>query len=290
MEMKGCLIFAFSSLLLLIGCTETIRVNEGLISRLRDRGPVALSSENPYLAANLLVSRELERSAELKGFIEHRGAPNAIELEQPTLRPLLMHFYYPEEREMYTLEEVDRTWVIRGPLTIPREKMKQVATLTRDISGQPSLSDSEIKPGPFVSYNDKAKDFYGEKPSATEVGKPIDTLSRGAHTPPLQQQSQEQVISDTIASLRAEQRGEAEVTPKGDLVHYVTYPGETLSMISRWYTDDRANAGKIARINNLAKPNELEIGDMIVIPSYLVRNKIRMGEEVVKKLAIVAKP
>ncbi len=278
---------------LLVGCAETVRVNAGLISRLQNRGAVALSSDNPYLAANLLVSREMERSAELKGFIEHRGAPLALEVKKEAFEALTMDFYYPESREFYSLEEVDRTWVIRGPLTIPRDKMKEVATLTRDIQGNPTLTPRAIEPGPFQSYNDKAKDFYGEAdassaPTPKPDPNPSPTkLTAKAIPPPVP--TKELTMNQTISALKAKGGGEAEITPKGDLVHYITYPGETLSMIARWYTDDRANAGKIARINNLSDPNQLEIGDMVVIPSYLVRNKIRMGEEVVQKLAVIGK-
>jgi hypothetical protein len=81
----------------------------------------------------------------------------------------------------------------------------------------------------------------------------------------------------------------AEMTPKGDVVHHVTYPGETLSMLARWYTHDRANAGRIARINSITQPDKLNIGDMIVIPSYLVKTKNRLTEEGVQSLTIEAR-
>jgi len=57
-------------------------------------------------------------------------------------------------------------------------------------------------------------------------------------------------------------------------------------MISRWYTLDARNLGRISRINNLKNPSQLEIGDTIVIPSYLVKNKNRLNEATVKTLAL----
>ena len=69
----------------------------------------------------------------------------------------------------------------------------------------------------------------------------------------------------------------AELTPKGDLVHYVTGNNETLTTLAEWYTRDKSTIGKIARLNNLKATAKLSPGDVIVIPSYLVKNKVRFA-------------
>jgi hypothetical protein len=74
----------------------------------------------------------------------------------------------------------------------------------------------------------------------------------------------------------------AELSPKGDLVHYVTYPGETLYMIARWYTYDRENGPRLARINRLNNADRLALGDEIVVPAYMLKNKNRLSEEALK--------
>ena len=66
---------------------------------------------------------------------------------------------------------------------------------------------------------------------------------------------------------------DAELTPRGDLVHYVISPNETIDQIAGWYTDNPANGEKLLRLNSLQK---LEIGDVIVIPNYMVKKKSRM--------------
>ena len=288
----------------LLSCTQTLRINDGLISRLQNRGPVALSSDNPYLAANLLLAREMEQSVELRGFVEHRGAPNALEVEKPRFGHLQMHLYYPESREFYSVEEVQKIWIIRGPLTIPREKMKSVSTITRNVAGEPSLTVRNISPGPFESYSEKARDFFGEpKQAEALVAKEIYARERASmehnqtsnltfrHNRPEESlEAREQTLTHTIELLREQSPHPAEITPKGDLVHYVTYAGETLSMIARWFTDERANVGRLARINKLQNPNELSIGDEVIIPSYLVKNKSRLTEEAVKRLAVLSQP
>lgn len=66
---------------------------------------------------------------------------------------------------------------------------------------------------------------------------------------------------------------DAELTPRGDLVHYVISPNETIDQIAGWYTDNPANGEKLLRLNSLQK---LEIGDVVVIPNYMVKKKSRM--------------
>ena len=137
---RNCFIYLAASLycLLVPGCTFTQpTITDSLVDRLRNRGPVALSSNNPYLAANLLVSREMETSPELQGFVEHRGAPAALEVEKSLLGPLIAYFYYPENREEYVLEKIEGTWIIRGPTLIERSTFKEVSRLTSNEQGNP---------------------------------------------------------------------------------------------------------------------------------------------------------
>jgi len=74
----------------------------------------------------------------------------------------------------------------------------------------------------------------------------------------------------------------AEITPKGDLVHYVTFPEETLLIITQWYTKDPSNVEAIARINGIKEQDHLTPGNSIIIPGYLVRNKNVLPEVSIK--------
>lgn len=291
---------------LLFGCSGQLNFDQGLISRLNNRGPVALSSDNPYLAANLLISREMEDSTELQGFIKHRGAPAALELEKDFLSPLLLHFYYPENKELYSLEKLEDTWVIRGPFEMSRDKFKAVAKLIRTMPGgsgrEPALNFPEDR-DPLLYENRKKpyKDKVGDNeinyfdaqanPKEDPFIAKLDDYESTSHSsaafrsPASRRYQDDQSLNyriDTIIGSMTQQP--AELTPKGDLVHYVTYPGETLSMIARWYTRDRVNAGRLARINRLKNPDQLEIGDVIIIPSYLIKNTNRLTEEAVGAL------
>lgn len=305
-----------------LGCAQLSSPSRPLIERIRNRGPVTLSSENPYLAANLLISREMERSEELRGFIKLRGAPPAIEVQSELFSPLLMFFYYPNEREYYELESLDDGWIIRGPLALSRIKMKEVAVLTRGIEGPPKLSfeGQTIIAAPIPNHEsssgleprfrreeeeeDPVVAKLAEKPKVPAKTDTKDVV-RGAFQSPateltLQPESEtlrilksdlgEKDPKDSSSSKLSEPdlKHPAELSPKGDLVHYVTYSGETLSMIARWYTQEASNAGKIARINNLKDANHLTIGDTVIVPSYMLKNRNRMTEEALKALQVLA--
>lgn len=282
--------FLGALLLSISACTPSTQQHGSFINRLKNRGPVALSTENPYIASNLLVSREMDRSPEMRGFVETKGAPPAIEVDKPTFSSLTLKFYYPESREFYTLEEENDIWIIRGPNTIPRDTMKEVATLTRGMQGEPKLQ-LRVTSGQFKSAGTSPAPIAHSPASDSKPLSPLTPKAAipkpSAEKPP--SQDQEAAVILKIKELSANST-QAELSPKGDLVHYVTYPGETLSMISRWYTHDRANAGRIARVNGLADPSGLKIGDTIVIPSYLLKNKQRLSEEAVTQLLPTSLP
>jgi hypothetical protein len=305
-----------------LGCSSQLRLNQGLVNRLKNRGPVALSSENPYIAANLLLNREAENHPELRGFIDHRGIPAAMEVEQGLFSPLFIKLYYPESREYFNLEETPGTWLIDGPHRIPPETMRVVAKMTRDLPGQPTLF-SENYPKQIglgdtdeISAGKSEESPYSRGASPIAVPSQKKSLQEDPFLARLKQAEEKQKAAEgsfksvsrkgsqphqsrnrfTKRSAKTASTAQeptikhpAELTPKGDLVHYVTYPGETLSMISRWYTKNRDNAGRIARINNISNPNTLNIGDVVVIPKYLVKNKNRLTEKSVQELKIIAK-
>ena len=69
----------------------------------------------------------------------------------------------------------------------------------------------------------------------------------------------------------------------GDVIHKVSYTGETLRIISAWYTGDPANAGRIARINDINNPNLLFLGQTIRLPRYLLLRSDPLPQEEVEK-------
>jgi hypothetical protein len=279
----------------LYGCVGTTQLNQGLVTRLRNRGPVPLSTTNPYLAANMFVASAVETSSIISGFIKHKGVPAAVEVQDESFSPLFLYFYYPKDREMYGLEESLGTWIIHGPNRIPPDKAADLPKLMRNQSGEalivvekPSDDEASNAPRPLELLPSS-----GPEPSRTPASPggnaALDNLDEmAAERDKLYQNSFKSTARPGSPALTAMQHAAgghpAETAPNGDVVHHVTYPGETLSVIARWYTDDRGNAGRLARINRISNPNSLQLGDTVVVPSYMVKNKNRLSEEGLKEL------
>ena len=326
-----------------------MRQDNALIDRLKNRGPVTLSSDNPYLAANLLLSREMASSPELSGFVQHRGTPTGMAVEKQIFGALTLHFYYLDKSEHYTLEESDGLWIISAPQALrPEEEraLRHVDSPSRPPTDTSAATNSAALLTP-TTVATKAASITNSAPTAlpstvpteriiasvsssiaTNVPTAIALKDRGfkslpqASTPvaieitPLPTRSEatpksvRTPIKATLAPtsvpaivtpvpIRTELKGDsaiverirtklggeqAEITPRGDLVHYVTSDGENLDLITLWYTLDRTNAGRVARVNNLGEKTRLNIGDTVVIPAYLLRNKSRLGEAAMSEL------
>ncbi|MCB0319211.1 MAG: hypothetical protein KDD56_10690, partial [Bdellovibrionales bacterium] len=146
--------------------------NSGLIDKLKGQGPVALSADNPFIASNLLVERESEKSEVLKGFVNHRGLPAAIEIEEGYFSPMLMHFYYMDKREMYNFEKLDDIWVIKGPFDIEAEKMTKVRLETR---GNRNLTTSDAQDTTEVDTKENNKAIIKKETTSDPI---VEALNR----------------------------------------------------------------------------------------------------------------
>jgi hypothetical protein len=84
---------------------------------------------------------------------------------------------------------------------------------------------------------------------------------------------------------------EFEDAGSGYLMHVVSYQGETLGLISKWYTGSSANWKRILNANPALKPTRMRIGDNIRIPRYLVRRHEALPAHAIpKRSAKKAKP
>jgi hypothetical protein len=197
------------------------------------------------------LNKEIEKSADLKGFIAHRGQPNALEVTRTTFGPLLLQFYYTKEKEKFVLEELaEGTWMIKGPFPVGTS---EPVILTK--SSQIPIP--EIKKTELISST--------AAPAQAMASLKIEKL-------------QNEPESQFIERLTATHSPLAEISPEGDIVHYVTSEDESLEMLARWYTFDKTNTARLARMNKLSQSQALTIGDSIIIPSYLVKNKVRLDE------------
>jgi hypothetical protein len=65
--------------------------------------------------------------------------------------------------------------------------------------------------------------------------------------------------------------------------HTVRWPGESLSLIARWYTGSSKNWRKLAKANPRINPNRIRKGNVILIPSALLKNKEPLPHKVAAK-------
>ena len=54
-------------------------------------------------------------------------------------------------------------------------------------------------------------------------------------------------------------------------IHKVRWAGETVSIISRWYTGSHSNWKSVALANPDINPNQILVGDDILVPVYLLK-------------------
>jgi hypothetical protein len=222
------------------------------------------------------------------GFINQRGTPAAIEVFKTWSGKATIQLYYLDRNQYYSAEEVGKkSWAISGPKPIPLKGIDLLKNLTEFRQGDAAL---ELKPdaskSPSSLILEPAKTKF-EEPKSLPVTTPSLPLTNTITPAPAQSSSPgttESVIG-LIQELSEETIEEAEVSPRGDIVHYVSFSGETLSIIARWYTLDVRNTGRISRINSLNNPSRLDIGDSIVIPSYLVKNKKMLTETSLKAVS-----
>jgi hypothetical protein len=299
---------------ILTGCSTHVPTETILTKRLADRGPVPLSADNPFIASNLLLNKEMERSPELKGFIDHRGQPATLEVERALIGPLKLKLFYADNGDRFELERVDDTWIISGPInqvtppgTAPTVADSKVAT----------ARPSDIPPPPVAAVaaalENRSEPLKGipESPTVVLASRiDRDSLSTDALTtapvagpsevraalrstpfespasaPPTLQRELPESRPEMLTRLIERSAGHsAELSPRGDVVHYVTEPHESFALLAEWYTDSPLNAPRIARMNGRQPTNKLEAGDSVVIPSYLVTNKNRLTAEAVKAL------
>jgi len=253
--------FFIAALFLLSSCTTGVSNFTPIVQRLKDRGPVPVSPDNPYLAANLLLTKSKEQHSELKGFLDTQGYPPAIKVSSSIFKPLLITLYYPQNSECYIAELADTGSFINGPFSIEEEDSSALSKIRISIPKNISNTQAPSSKQSTKASQQKVVPKKTIAPLKQEVPTPVPTPDREAP------KREENIIAPTTSD------EQAEISPRGDVVHYVTDASETIQKISRWYTGEESNAEKILRLNN---SETLSVGDAVIIPSYLVKQKARM--------------
>ncbi len=122
---------AATTIALLAGCAPSATT----FTNLSGHGIVPVSSDNPYMGANIFLAKEMEESNYLYKFMKEKGAPQAIELTGTSEENASMRLFYSGNQEVYTASpQIDptlrsREWIIRGPYSIERVDYREVSQL-----------------------------------------------------------------------------------------------------------------------------------------------------------------
>lgn len=286
-------IFISAVLALICGCSRSSM--RSAYSSLSDQGMLALSTTNPYLASNLFIAQESERSSYLYNFLRSRGAPTAIEiLDANYPRPRVL-FFYPAEREVYISEqgkvESKPQWITRGPYPIDWKDYRTLAGLSGSMVGdavliingreerfrfksperrQPQAALPLLAPTPAAVAPPKRK----PKPAPEKI---ITAGPEKPTEPPPSISGWKPLNQDQLAIYMS--KGFAERADNGDILHMVIGTKETVSAVTKWYT------GSITAIKDVAAANAIADSD---IPNPLVPGKkIRVPEALIKELKVM---
>jgi hypothetical protein len=125
---------------------------------LRNQGMLPISSDNPFMGANVLLGKEMEQSMYLYNFVKDRGAPQAIEITGEDPESMQAHFFYAPSKEEYIAKPAPRRsgandnryeWIIIGPFSVDREHYRELEQYSN--SG-----------GAFEIFG--RREFFGNKP------------------------------------------------------------------------------------------------------------------------------
>lgn len=279
-----------TSCTLLSGCSHRLPPQGALYERLNNRGPVLLSSTNPYLPANRLLSEELDNSPELRDFVSQRGAPSAIQVAQGVFERTELTLIYPAEKEVYPLTKRRSGWTIGAPEPISERSLEQIE---EELAlGGMTLGDIveskryAIAMLPAAQSDNEALATEDESLATESGGDSSEEVSAHGNTAraslsldrqgrlPVKAARNEGASTPSMGSTFHEKgRSTVSISRSGTLRHTVTLQGETLSALAMWYTGDASNLYQIAKFNKISPKKGLSLGQSINIPAKLLKNK-----------------
>lgn len=248
---------------------------------------MALSTTNAYLGANLYLAHEFSRSSFLFNFLKSKGAPVAIEIEEPQFGSPRLLMYYPKDREVYAADIMRYTsqynpeaiqWVVRGPFAIERQDFHLLQRLDSAMVGEP-----------VFNYQGKQFRFRFEappvslQPSIPAVAVPHSTPKQRPKSKIAEKAEKGEVITKhgsdptEFKPLNSDQQalaisqGMAERAANGDIVHTVKADTETLEQISKWYTGSENNAAALATASSLTPQTPLKAGSKVIVLRSLIK-------------------
>jgi len=266
----GSIFLAALLCFVLTGCAT----NSDLYLRdeLANRGPQGLSGTNPYLTPNLFVANEMKHSEVFRGFIRYRGTPDAVEVRTTYFKPLRVYLFYLGENEAFLMEQGSKDWLVRGPDKIPQQLMASFFNMAAPGPNAPLAIETSESGGPPPVARKPLEPMNSEEQPEIRSLRKVPSRPQASKPKPPPAGPREEDLSSTVKE-----------STSGDLIHRVTFQGESLRLISNWYTGDIDNTGRIARINGIENPDLLRVGETVRIPRYLLKTTKPMPQNEIKR-------
>lgn len=253
-----------------IGCAPRSGARP-LLDRLEGRGPVVLSQSNPFLPADRVFDNAVANSSVIKEFVEQQGKPAALSVDDGLLSATTLTFYYPGKEEFYTLQPAGDDWEVSGPDSMfPDEAQAMLSELGGAV---PASSNSYI--------TEKRTTTLGRSSGSLSN---LDTISARARMEPQKVTLHGTEKVQTKSKLQGKgrrgpstpQKATVKKLASGSLQHTVTFTGETLGSISKWYTGSSKNTPVIAKLNKMSPEHRLTIGERVIIPKQMLKTQMPM--------------
>lgn len=273
-----------SLILPIYGCTPQI---EHESPGLANRGVLPLSTNDPYLGANVFLAREMERSSYLYNFLRTHGAPTAIEITDSYTSSPHMVMFYPAQKQVFAAERVVRKvpgqiqpvpeWIVIGPYAIERKDYRELAALDLSMIGEPVfyIHGKEVRFGKERAQTTAQRTVAPVLPP-TPPPTPV-PVKRVAKAQIIKVQGEPEIKPEEWKPLNSDQqalqmaKGFAERADNGDVIHTVKSDSETAELLTKWYTGSTANLPEVERVNGLATGQLLVPGARLRIPIKLLK-------------------
>ncbi len=238
---------------LLVGCSIQSRECGVLFEKLKGQGPVLIDPSNTTVTSTRFFRDTWQASPSVQHLVTSRGTPDAISVEREFLQPNRLKFFYPTAGQVYILDDHEGDWFVTGSEPLANTDL-ELLNQQRDVRAKRAVGDA-------------APVLPALRPAVVEqapVAKAQSGDFRGRLKPP-------------------SQAGEAGLSKQNDrgFIHTVSFPGEDFALLADWYTENSANAAKLARANKKSPGQVLHPGDQIVIPAALMLNPAPLPEAIV---------
>lgn len=128
------------------------------------------------------------------------------------------------------------------------------------------------------TYHSMENAVKGEKSKKAEKSSKPEKEQAKAQAKEQAKVEKKEPVKEPVKVTKEEKRKKP-ATRNAYLEHTISWPGETLSVIAKWYTGKFDNWKALVKANPDLNPKRIHIGQRILIPEYLLTNRKPMPKD-----------